>query len=73
MSDSTFAIGLGIGTQNKEGTWLEVFYPSPLVSAEQSIIAAVKESTNYEGGNATLVPDESDLNCPHLLCFKWPH
>lgn len=73
MSDSTFAIGLGIGTQNKEGTWLEVFYPSPLVSPEQSIIAAVKESTNYEGGNATLVLDESDLNRLHLALLKAGH
>lgn len=73
MSDSTFAIGLGIGTQNKEGTWLEVFYPAPMVNPEKSIIDAVLESTNYEGGNATLVLDESDLNRLHLTLLKAGH
>ena len=28
----TFAFGLGIGTQNKDGNWLEVYYPTPILT-----------------------------------------
>ncbi|MCV2403818.1 2,3,4,5-tetrahydropyridine-2,6-dicarboxylate N-succinyltransferase [Marinomonas sp. C2222] len=66
MSNSIFAFGFGIGTQNKEGDWLEVFYPAPILGAEKSTLDAILESTNYEGGNATIVLDESDLNRLHM-------
>jgi 2,3,4,5-tetrahydropyridine-2-carboxylate N-succinyltransferase len=70
MSDSIFAFGLGVGSQNKEGNWLEVFYPSPVLAPEKSVIDAILESTNFEGGNATLVLEEGDLNRLHLALLK---
>ncbi|REG86895.1 2,3,4,5-tetrahydropyridine-2,6-dicarboxylate N-succinyltransferase [Marinomonas pollencensis] len=70
MSDQIFAFGLGIGTQNKEGDWLEVFYPTPSTNAEQSTLDALLESTNYEGGNSTLVLEEGDLNRLHMSLLK---
>lgn len=70
MSDQIFAFGLGIGTQNKEGNWLEVFYSSPSTNIEKSTLDALLESTNYEGGNNTLVLDESDLNRLHMSLLK---
>lgn len=70
MSDQIFAFGLGIGTQNKEGNWLEVFYSSPSTNVEKSTLDALLESTNYEGGNSTLILDESDLNRLHMSLLK---
>jgi 2,3,4,5-tetrahydropyridine-2-carboxylate N-succinyltransferase len=70
MSDSIFAFGLGVGSQNKEGNWLEVFYPTPVLAPEKSVIDAILESTNFEGGNATLVLEEGDLNRLHLALLK---
>lgn len=70
MSDQIFAFGLGIGTQNKEGNWLEVFYSLPSKNVEKSTLDALLESTNYEGGNNTLVLDEGDLNRLHMSLLK---
>jgi len=70
MSDQIFAFGLGIGTQNKEGNWLEVFYSAPCIDVEKSTLDALLESTNYEGGNSTLVLDDSDLNRLHMSLLK---
>ena len=44
-----YALGIGVGTQNKQGEWLEVFYPAPVlqVSADlaQAVIATVGTGT----------------------------
>ena len=32
MTQTCFALGLGIGTQNEQHEWLEVFYPKPLIT-----------------------------------------
>ena len=55
MTDSAFAFGLGVGTRNSKGEWLEVFFPSPMLapSAElQAAVAALDSNT---------VLDESQL------------
>ncbi|MFT6757909.1 MAG: 2,3,4,5-tetrahydropyridine-2-carboxylate N-succinyltransferase, partial [Chitinophagales bacterium] len=31
MSDTIFSLGLGVGTKNSSGEWLEVFYPAPVI------------------------------------------
>jgi len=48
------SFGLGTGTQNSKGNWLEVFFPNPLLSPAESVIAAVKDVVEYRGGNAVL-------------------
>ncbi|ADZ90415.1 2,3,4,5-tetrahydropyridine-2,6-dicarboxylate N-succinyltransferase [Marinomonas mediterranea] len=70
MSNSIFAFGLGVGTQNNENAWLEVFYAAPAVNPENTVVDAILESTNYEGGNATLILEEADLNRLHLALLK---
>ena len=32
MSQQLFALAFGIGTQNQQGQWLEVYYPQPLLN-----------------------------------------
>lgn len=51
MTDSAFAFGLGVGTQNSKGEWLEVFFPAPLLapSAElQAVTAELDSNTALE-------------------------
>jgi len=40
MTNSAFAFGLGVGTHNSKGEWLEVFFPQPLISPSDEIAAA---------------------------------
>ena len=54
MSNSAFAFGLGVGTQNSKGEWLEVFFPLPLLSPADTLIAAVEDSDS----NVTLSQDQ---------------
>ena len=43
MTDSAFAFGLGVGTHNNRGEWLEVFFPRPLLSPSAALAAAVAD------------------------------
>jgi 2,3,4,5-tetrahydropyridine-2-carboxylate N-succinyltransferase len=40
MTDSAFAFGLGVGTRNSQGEWLEVFFPSPVLNPSAALTAA---------------------------------
>lgn len=46
-----YAAGLGVGTQNSKGEWLEVFYASPWLKPDPQIIAAIASVIGYENGN----------------------
>ena len=59
---SIYSLGLGIGTQNTKGEWLEVFFPQPLLNPEQSIVDSVSGALNYSGGNATIAIDGDALD-----------
>lgn len=56
-----FSFGLGIGTQNNNSEWLEVFYPQPLLSPSESIKKVLAENLGYTGGNQTLSLDSVAL------------
>jgi 2,3,4,5-tetrahydropyridine-2-carboxylate N-succinyltransferase len=43
MTDSAFAFGLGVGTHNSRGEWLEVFFPAPVLSPPASLVATVSD------------------------------
>jgi 2,3,4,5-tetrahydropyridine-2,6-dicarboxylate N-succinyltransferase len=43
MTNSAFAFGLGVGTHNDSGDWLEVFFPRPLLSPSAALAAAVAD------------------------------
>jgi 2,3,4,5-tetrahydropyridine-2-carboxylate N-succinyltransferase len=49
-----YAIGLGVGTQNKNGEWLEVFYPQPLLNPSADVAAAVSNALGYSEGNQVI-------------------
>ena len=50
----TFAIGIGIGTQNSKGEWLEVFYPAPLLHPPIEVARTIAECCRQSAGNAAI-------------------
>lgn len=49
-----FAFGIGVGTKNSQGAWLEVFFPVPLLKPQQSDWKVWADALGYNGGNQTL-------------------
>ncbi len=41
MSASLYALGVGIGTRNATGDWLEVYFPTPMIDIDESLGAAL--------------------------------
>lgn len=48
------SFALGIGTQNTQGNWLEIYYPAPLFKPQESLVSAAKEALNAPQGNAAV-------------------
>jgi 2,3,4,5-tetrahydropyridine-2-carboxylate N-succinyltransferase len=42
MTQPAFALGLGIGTRDSKGRWLEVFFPQPLTGVDPGVAEAVR-------------------------------
>lgn len=55
-----FSIGLGVGTQNNKGEWLEVYYPKPLL-APSAVWENAARQAGYTGGNQVLQPRPAAL------------
>ena len=47
----SFAFGIGIGTQNNQGEWLEVFYQQPVITPDNGLIEVAQNVLDYQGGN----------------------
>lgn len=47
------ALGLGIGTKNTKGDWLDTFFPAPLYQPEASVVSEVRSLLGLESGNLT--------------------
>ncbi len=54
MSSTLFSLAFGLGTQNRKGAWLEVFYSQPLLAPSAELVAAVAPILGYEGGNQAI-------------------
>lgn len=48
------SFALGIGTQNTQGNWLDIYYPAPLSSPDDSLVAAAKKALDAPEGNAAV-------------------
>jgi len=55
------AFAMGVGTQNKKGEWLEVFYQKPVYQPAADLVEAAK-AAGYEGGNQAIALDAGKLN-----------
>jgi len=49
MSNSLYALGIGVGTKNAAGDWLEVFFPAPLFDLDDALPGALA-SAGYGAG-----------------------
>ncbi|WP_369958921.1 2,3,4,5-tetrahydropyridine-2,6-dicarboxylate N-succinyltransferase [Pseudomonas benzenivorans] len=54
MSTQVFSIAFGVGTQNRQGAWLEVFYAQPLLNPAAELVAKVADKLGYNGGNQAI-------------------
>ena len=61
-----FALAFGLGTKNKKGDWLEVFFPAPLLSPKSEIVDILKRNTDFQGGNHDLQLSNGQLSA----CLK---
>jgi 2,3,4,5-tetrahydropyridine-2-carboxylate N-succinyltransferase len=43
MTSGVFAFGLGVGTQNSRGEWLEIFFPNPILNPSQPLADALEQ------------------------------
>ena len=50
----SFAFGIGIGSQNNQGEWLEVFYQQPVLTPDRDLIDVVESALDYQGGNKAI-------------------
>lgn len=57
MTTHFFALGLGIGTQNSKGNWLEVYYPRPLLHPDHVLSKRIAEVVGHSGGNINVEID----------------
>lgn len=51
---SLFSFGLGIGTQNRKGEWLEVFFSNPVVQVDEGLVTLIGNALGYNGGNQVI-------------------
>ncbi|NAO50750.1 2,3,4,5-tetrahydropyridine-2,6-dicarboxylate N-succinyltransferase [Pseudomonas syringae] len=54
MSTTLFSLAFGVGTQNRQGAWLEVFYAQPLINPSAELVAAIAPVLGYTGGNQAI-------------------
>lgn len=54
MSHNLYSIAFGVGTQNRQGAWLEVFYAQPLLNPAAALVDAAAGLLGYTGGNQTV-------------------
>jgi 2,3,4,5-tetrahydropyridine-2,6-dicarboxylate N-succinyltransferase len=49
-----FSFGLGIGTQNNNSEWLEVFYPQPQLNPDETVKNILVSVLGYSSGNQVM-------------------
>ncbi|WP_168013994.1 2,3,4,5-tetrahydropyridine-2,6-dicarboxylate N-succinyltransferase [Halomonas salinarum] len=48
------SFALGIGNQNTQGDWLDVYYPAPLLNPEASLVDAARQALGAPAGNVAV-------------------
>ena len=49
--NNLYAFGIGIGTKNTAGEWLEVFYPVPMLNPDNDLAAILTSSLDLNNGD----------------------
>ena len=61
MSTSLFSLAIGVGTQNRQGQWLEIFYPQPLLNPPAELSKAIAGQLGHQDGNHSYSLDSTQL------------
>jgi len=56
-----YSFGLGIGTRNRSGDWLEVFFPQPVINPDSASAKALAKTLGYTGGNQALALETQQM------------
>ncbi len=56
-----YSFGLGTGTVNQRGEWLEVFFAQPLLNPAPSVLTALTNALGYDAGNKTIALTDEQL------------
>ncbi len=57
----SFAFGIGIGTQNNQGEWLEVYYQQPVITPDNGLMEVAQNVLDYQGGNQAIAVTPEQL------------
>ncbi len=57
-----YAFGLGVGTQNATGDWLETFFPAPQINVHTSSVQTALDLVGYTGADVTHTLSQKDLS-----------
>ncbi len=68
-----YAIGLGVGTQNTKGEWLEVYFPQPWLNPQTASVQPALDAIGYEGGNACHKLDSAQLGAMAQMANETGH
>ena len=68
-----FSLAFGAGTQDRNGNWLEVCYPRPLLTPAPALVAQVEKILAHPAGsNATYILDPAQLRKLGETCQDLP-
>lgn len=56
-----YALGFGVGTHNKQGQWLDVFFPAPRIAPTQALVDLLNLEINATGTQALSASQASSL------------
>jgi 2,3,4,5-tetrahydropyridine-2-carboxylate N-succinyltransferase len=54
MTTTLFSLAFGVGTQNRQSNWLEVFYALPVLNPAADLVAKAAEKLGYSTGNQAI-------------------
>lgn len=54
MNNTLYSLAFGVGTQNRQSNWLEVFYAQPLLNPSAELVSKAAEKLGYDGGNQAI-------------------
>jgi 2,3,4,5-tetrahydropyridine-2-carboxylate N-succinyltransferase len=59
---SLYSLGLGVGTQNANGNWLDVFYATPVLNPAADLGQIIAKELNYTGGNQAIAVTPAQIS-----------
>ncbi len=62
MANTLFSFGLGVGTRNAAGDWLEVYFPQPQLNPKNCLCETLSTVLDYTAGNLAIDLDQAQLS-----------